>query len=388
MYEQRSTIRYRIRNKERLLRENFLPWGLLGLLLIFIPLLFALFWYAKHGIQKAVQTEITQELTSQDLDWVNVEVDGQAVMLTGEGSKLEGERAISLAKKVTDAAWLGQFSVPSKVNGEFSEPASVAVDSAIQPIEIPQPEPEPEPAQKSWGKLINKLDAGVLTLTGTVGSQAEKEALLAAANDRIDPPRLVKIVDEMVVSDQELIAPSELLAKRATDVISECNTGESRSVDGVFSIQCQASRDQVVGLQTTANTAIEGASLGNIAISSADDCNESFANILDGKTIGFAVGSANLKSSSTSLLDQIANLAKSCPGSIRVEGHTDASGNFEANMALSNARAKAVVDALVARDVKSERLSPEGFGSTKPRAQGNTREAYALNRRIEFHVSQ
>ena len=388
MYEQRSTIRYRIRNKEGLLREHFLPWGLLGLLLILIPLLFALFWYAKHGIQKAVQTEITQELASQNLGWVNVDVDGQAVMLTGEGSKLEGDRAISLAKKVTDSAWLGQFSVPSKVNGEFSEPVSeptsVVVDSTIQAIEIE----EPAPALPAWGKLISKLDAGVLTLTGTVGSQAEKSALLAAANNSIDPPRLATVIDEITVSEQTLIATSEILAKRATGLISTCKNGQASSIEGVFSIQCQAKRDQVERLQAAANISIDGADLGNITISSSDDCNESFAQILDGKTIGFSVGSANLKPSSAPLLDQIANLAKSCPGSIRVEGHTDVTGNFDANMVLSNARARAVVEALVTRNVKTHRLSPEGFGSTKPRAQGNTREAYALNRRIEFHVSQ
>jgi len=120
----------------------------------------------------------------------------------------------------------------------------------------------------------------------------------------------------------------------------------------------------------------------------SNECNQSFAKILDGKSIGFSVGSANLKASSAPLLDQIADLAKSCPGAIRVEGHTDKSGSLEANMALSNARAAEVVNALVERGVKGDRLSPEGFGPTKPRAEGDSREAYALNRRIEFHVSQ
>ena len=57
-------------------------------------------------------------------------------------------------------------------------------------------------------------------------------------------------------------------------------------------------------------------------------------------------------------------------------------------MALSVARAEAVVEALAERGISRERLSPEGFGPTRPRVEGDTPTAYALNRRIEFHVSQ
>jgi len=76
MQKTQSTIRYRIRNRDRLLRENFFPWGLLGILLILLPLLYALFWYAKHEIQSTVRTEIEEELASQNLEWVKVDVDG------------------------------------------------------------------------------------------------------------------------------------------------------------------------------------------------------------------------------------------------------------------------------------------------------------------------
>jgi len=88
------------------------------------------------------------------------------------------------------------------------------------------------------------------------------------------------------------------------------------------------------------------------------------------------------------LIDEIAAITKICPGTVRVEGHTDDTGSLDANMKLSNARAESVVKALVERGVKNERLKAQGFGPTKPRAQGTSKESRTLNRRIEFKISE
>lgn len=390
MQKTQNIIRYRIRNRNRLLRDNFFPWGLLGLLLILLPLLFALLWYAKNEIQHTVQTEIENELASNGLAWVNVDVDGQEVMLTGKGFKQDGDRAIALAKKVKKDAWFSQFSAPSKVAGQFSQPAKAVVESVVtpEPVTIPVEQEEPIVAEQSWGSLTGRLDAGVLTLNGVVGSQAEKAALVDVARAKLDPPRLNEIIDNLEVSQDSLIPASAAIAARASDLIAACDSGQSSSLEGVLSIQCQTKRDRVESIQALANEPIDGAELGSIDVSSADDCNEAFVKILDGKSIRFSLGSSQLKSASTPLLDQVSDIAKSCSGSIRVEGHTDKSGSLESNMVLSDARAKAVVEALVERGVKRERLIPEGFGPTRPRVEGDTRVARALNRRIEFHVSQ
>ena len=386
MFEKQSIIRYRVRNRSLLLRENFFPWGLIALLLLVLPLLFALLWYAKNHIQDTVETEVKQALAAQKLDWVAVDVDGQAVTLSGQGSKQEGDRAIAIAKKVEQDAWFGRFTVRSSVTGDFSETAEAGSKLGTKIVDI-------EPAQETdvidvWGNVKGVLDSGVLTLSGLTASQAEKEALLSAAGTNVAPPRLVTVVDELAVSEQALKPASALLAERVSRVLSLCNSGQSSSLDGVFTLQCQAAREQVEILKSSALLPISGAELGLVTISGADDCNASFAQVLDGKSIGFSIASANLKPSSSVLLDEIAGIAKSCPGSIRVEGHTDKTGSLEGNMALSEARAKAVVEALIERGVTRERLFAEGFGPTQPRAEGDTRQAYALNRRIEFHVSE
>lgn len=112
-------------------------------------------------------------------------------------------------------------------------------------------------------------------------------------------------------------------------------------------------------------------------------------NQLAERSIRFRSGSAELLPSSRSILDEIADVLRRVPDlSIRVEGHTDDSGDAEANLALSQRRAEEVVRYLVAQGVAEAQLTPFGFGETRPVADNATPEGRQANRRIEFRVSQ
>jgi outer membrane protein OmpA-like peptidoglycan-associated protein len=67
----------------------------------------------------------------------------------------------------------------------------------------------------------------------------------------------------------------------------------------------------------------------------------------------------------------------------RIEGHTDATGGAAYNQALSEARARAVVEWLAARGVDRARLSAVGQGLAQPVADNATIAGRALNRRVE-----
>jgi len=71
---------------------------------------------------------------------------------------------------------------------------------------------------------------------------------------------------------------------------------------------------------------------------------------------------------------------------LRVEGHTDASGNAEKNRKLSADRAAAVVKWLVAHGVAAGRLTSLGVGPDRPLQDNGTDAGRAANRRVEFHV--
>ena len=71
---------------------------------------------------------------------------------------------------------------------------------------------------------------------------------------------------------------------------------------------------------------------------------------------------------------------------IEVRGNTDNVGTDDYNQKLSEARADAVRDALIARGVEQERLRTRGFGASQPIAPNDTEENRQRNRRTEFVV--
>jgi len=101
--------------------------------------------------------------------------------------------------------------------------------------------------------------------------------------------------------------------------------------------------------------------------------------------INFDSGKSTIKKESLPVVEQIIemmNLAGDIL--ISVEGHTDSDGSNEANLKLSDARAKAVVDAIVKKGIEKSRLSSAGFGEEKPIAPNDTEEGKAKNRRVEL----
>ncbi|MGD9176202.1 MAG: OmpA family protein, partial [Desulfobacterales bacterium] len=69
---------------------------------------------------------------------------------------------------------------------------------------------------------------------------------------------------------------------------------------------------------------------------------------------------------------------------LEIEGHTDNRGSADYNQRLSENRAKAVMDYLVARGIASNRLSARGYGFERPAASNATAAGRAQNRRVEL----
>src|SRR5258706_364229 len=72
---------------------------------------------------------------------------------------------------------------------------------------------------------------------------------------------------------------------------------------------------------------------------------------------------------------------------IQVEGHTDSVGSDEYNMKLSESRANAVRDYLVAQGIPSANVTSQGFGKTMPVADNGNAAGRQMNRRVELVVS-
>lgn len=104
------------------------------------------------------------------------------------------------------------------------------------------------------------------------------------------------------------------------------------------------------------------------------------------KPVLFETGSAKLKPESAAALEIIVKYLtdKSYISQLRVEGHTDNSGDAVANQTLTEKRALAVCKKLIEMGVDCKRLIAVGFGGTKPVADNSTAEGKAENRRVTF----
>ena len=102
--------------------------------------------------------------------------------------------------------------------------------------------------------------------------------------------------------------------------------------------------------------------------------------------IFFDTGKSVLKPESDAALKEIAKLLQANPTmKVWVVGHTDAVGSPESNLALSNARAAAVIQALTQKNgVDPKRLAPFGNGPYAPTASNKSEEGRAKNRRVEL----
>jgi outer membrane protein OmpA-like peptidoglycan-associated protein len=99
----------------------------------------------------------------------------------------------------------------------------------------------------------------------------------------------------------------------------------------------------------------------------------------------FVRDSSAIPDGNDELLNQLATTINLAPNrEVIIEGHTDSSATEEHNQQLSERRANAVRDALIARGVPASRLRVQGFGERRLRfADERNDEEKALNRRVE-----
>jgi OOP family OmpA-OmpF porin len=133
---------------------------------------------------------------------------------------------------------------------------------------------------------------------------------------------------------------------------------------------------------------------GDGVFDSADKCPGTPKGAKVGKTgcwtmqgVNFASGSYVIPASADAEIASIAQVMKANPTlKIRVDGFTDSTGSAALNARLSEQRANAVKDALVAKGVPADQLSTRGNGPANPIGDNATAAGRAENRRIEFTI--
>jgi len=101
--------------------------------------------------------------------------------------------------------------------------------------------------------------------------------------------------------------------------------------------------------------------------------------------IQFDVNSDQLRPESMNVIREVAAALQKQPSlKLRIDGHTDSTGDAAKNLDLSKRRADSVKNALVKLGIGADRLTTSGLGQTKPISTNDTPQGRAENRRVEF----
>lgn len=101
----------------------------------------------------------------------------------------------------------------------------------------------------------------------------------------------------------------------------------------------------------------------------------------------FDTSKSNVKGTSATTLDKLAGIFKEYPNSdVLIEGHTDSAGPDDYNMKLSQQRAESVTNYLISKGIEANRFSTKWYGENQPKADNETTEGKAKNRRVELAI--
>ena len=275
--------------------------------------------------------------------------------------------------------------VPASTTGEAanSVPPTTSPSTTVPATTLPPAAPD---------QFTLALKDGVFTLGGTVASDLERFVLVDRANAALSPSN---VVNNLTITDQADAVPAtqftgllDVMALMPANLASGALgwngsegtlAGSYVSDDGRDALEAAAAESGVVASLTPRATAT-----AEQAASLEAELNA----LVAAQPILFDKGSVDISLSSLGTVQQVAGIAKRFAGlSIEVQGHTDSEGDPGRNLTLSEQRAAAVRDTLIALGVPSGDITSKGFGVTQLILDSNGNELPDKSRRVVFGVS-
>ncbi len=249
----------------------------------------------------------------------------------------------------------------------------------VEPKQVPKPKPEPTAALKP--------EPDTLTLTqprkaGVSNSKPVQKETPVPASKPDEVAKLESKAGAEQPQDEEVPAPSsneQAVAKPGPKAVEPAAVPVKPATPEQTDKSEEPDKAEPVKIAT--------AEPDPVPEPVPETCKVDFQSLFEGEKIQFRTSRAVIADESRALLTRIATGAKQCSGArIEVGGHTDSRGSRRYNLALSKARASAVVKYLTRSGVPKERLVAKGYGESSPIASNRQAETRARNRRIEFKV--
>ena len=210
----------------------------------------------------------------------------------------------------------------------------------------------------------------------TASSKAAQTAVEGAAAER-DRMRLASRTREAEVAQQKLAASQQTNAIKDAEL---ANAGAAANAAAATA----AMREQAIVDRSNARVNDLEMQLKDLNARKTDR-----GMVVTLGDVLFDSGQARLLADGSNSMVKIANVFRDNPHrKALIEGYTDSVGGADANYALSERRASAVMSALINLGVPAERLSMKAHGEEQPVASNSTAAGRQLNRRVEVLFMQ
>jgi len=280
-----------------------------------------------------------------------------------KGSKLIFDDDIGFETHYYLTSDASQEAIDGKMNRKFcSAPSGVSTYEII----------------KNYEKAISSKGGTIIHLSRNAFSYVDKKTgeKIKFMEDYFSNGR----VGDRLLSNTDLWAYANLPSEAEDYVVGKISTPEH---DIYISVAAAVFSD--ITYYTIVTVLADPMDMGNVTLNVLNDgiAKNGRVPIYD---IYFDTGKSEVKEESSAALKTIAEYLKAnIDSKFLIVGHTDNTGDFDANLTLSNDRAKAVINILINNyDIDPSQLKAFGVGSASPQISNKTAEGKARNRRVEL----
>jgi outer membrane protein OmpA-like peptidoglycan-associated protein len=250
-------------------------------------------------------------------------------------------------------------------------------DADIYLISMPKPEALAE---------VTSKDVAITSNTET----GRKKMTMVAKVESFNPITILKGTVRDALTKEVLEADLEVVDNEKNEVISELKTNKTT---GGYLVVLPSGKNYGIRVQKqdylfhSENFDIPQSTNYQEIVKDVDLKKVKIGTKIVLRNIFFDFDKATLRPESSLELERLYQLLVDIPSlKIEVSGHTDNKGSAEYNKELSAKRAQSVVDYLIQKGIKADRLKSAGYGFEKPMATNDTDEGRQLNRRTEFEI--
>lgn len=279
---------------------------------------------------------------------------------------------------------------------EYGALAPAEVARARDAVRRLREEPSGKPERRARLAYLAERRVDIAAAAARTRSEEAKLAQLEREHDRILLEATRRDAEEARLEAEKLRLQSLARAEEAER--ARADAAQAMALSEQSAEEAEQARAAAAQAKRLAEAQAEEASLArqeaDLALAAAESLRLQMQNLQarsdargEVMTLGEAVfppGKSTLQPEALANLERVIEFVnRDAARRIRIEGHTDDRGGANLNQVLSQRRAEAVRDALVARGVDAGRITAIGRGEDAPLDSNATPEGRARNRRVE-----